>query len=114
MVRHQVLIKFESSRYFAGNRDLTGVEPEWDGLTWYLLPVDAGWVLMSGNYGFHDQITRHEVNARLVEEFLFFVVKQRSVGEPVNVGLSPEYVSWRIVKKLPAKIAKRYGRLQGV
>jgi hypothetical protein len=45
----------------------------------------------------------------MVEEFIFYVVRNRAFGEGLEnmVGLTPDYVSWAVTQKLPAKLAKK-------
>lgn len=108
MVRHQIYITFDAVRDFTGQRDLAteAAEPK---LNWHLQRVTNGWVLISEHWPFVEHITQPNVTAKVVEEFLFCVVRKRAFGEDPEtmVGLSSEYVSWAVVQKLPAKVAKR-------
>ncbi len=52
------------------------------------------------------------MTASLVEEFVFFVVREHTYGEDLTdfITLTPEHVSWGVVQKLPPPVAKRLAK----
>jgi hypothetical protein len=103
-----VLLSPAQQRDFAGQRDLASQAPE-PKLTWHLQKAPGCWLLLSEHFGFVEHITQPQVTASMVEEFIFYVVRNRAFGEEAEsmVGLTPDYVSWAVTQKLPAKLAKK-------
>ena len=70
------------------------------------------WWLTAGAGGFAERISQPKVTGKQVEQFMFSVLKKRSLLDDETL-VSFSEVSWVVVPEIPAKVTKLLGRYRG-
>jgi hypothetical protein len=108
MIQHQIVVK--DVREF----QVTVLWTESDDLSWFLLRIDEGSVLISSDFGYVELVSK--VSKEAVEEAVFTIL--RSHCDETNlaecVGLTSDDVKWRRTQALPNVIKHRFKEVKAI
>jgi len=102
MITHQILITFDSARDF---RDRQFANYDSTQMHWFLVQDKMCWWLTAEAGGFAERISQPKVTEQQVEQFMFSVLKKRSLLDDETL-VSFSEVTWVVVPKIPAKVTK--------
>jgi hypothetical protein len=78
MITHQILITFDSARDF---KDRQFANYDSTQMHWFLVRDKVCWWLTAGAGGFAERISQPKVTGQQVEQFMFSVLKRRSLSD---------------------------------
>ena len=108
MLQHQIFvedaIKFQVAELWNESEDLS----------WFLLRLDEGSVLISSDFGYLELIS--EVSKEAVEAALFTILRRHcdETNLAECVGLTSEHVKWRRTQTLPNVIKHRFKEVKAI
>ena len=108
MIQHQIVVKD------AEEFQVPETSNEEDDLSWFLLRLDQGSVLISSDFGYVELISK--VSKAEVEEAVFAIIR-RHCDKPnlqERVGLTSDDVKWRRTQALPNVIKHRLKEVKAI
>ena len=110
MIQHQIVVK--------DAREFPVAEPanEPADLTWFLLRLGAGWVLISSDFGYVELIPEATVSQATVEHAVFTIIRRHCNDTNLEqcVGLTANHVKWSATSALPAVIKHRLKQVKAI
>lgn len=89
---------------------------ESEDLSWFLLRLEAGWVLISSDFGYVELISEATVSTADVEEVVFTILSHHcdEPNLPEHVGLTSDHVKWKRTSALPHVIEHRLKAVKAI
>ena len=108
MIQHQIVVKD------AEEFQVTELWNDSDDLTWFLLRLDEGSVLISSDFGYVELISK--VSKAEVEEAVFTILRRHcdETNLAERVGLTSDHVKWKRAQALPNVIKHRFKEVKAI